>query len=79
MRPPPDDRIELSDQIFWLGLRVRSNERTGFGEKGMDTRAGRFYENRTVIVSDVLAEKGKAVCDMRDLGLLGREDQAAFV
>jgi hypothetical protein len=45
----------------------------------MDTRAGRFYENRAVIVSEMLAEKVKAVCDMRELGLLGREDQAPFV
>jgi hypothetical protein len=77
--PPPDQGIELPDQVFWFGLRVGANQRPGFGQEGVDIGAGGFHENRAVIVSDVLAEKVKAVGDMRDLGLLGREDQAPFV
>ena len=79
VRPPPDQRIELRNQIFRFSLRIHTNERPGFAQEGVDTGAGGFHENRAVIISDVLAEKVKAVGDMGDLGLLGREDQAAFV
>jgi len=61
VRPSPEERIELSDQVFWLGLCVGANECTGFGQEGVDTFAGRFHENGAVIVSDVLAEKVKAL------------------
>jgi hypothetical protein len=79
VRPPPEERIELPDQIFWLGLGMRAHECTSFGQEEVDTGAGRFHENRAVIVAEMLTEKVKPVGDMRDLGLLGREDQAAFV
>ena len=77
--PPPNERIELPDQVFRLGLCIGANERPDFGQQGVGTGAGGFHENRTVIVPDVLAEKVNAVGDMGDLGLLGREDQAALV
>src|SRR5215467_14780191 len=77
--PPPDQRIELRDQVFWFGLRVGPNQGSDFAQEGVDTLAGGFDEYRAAVVADVLTEKVKAVGDMCDLGLLGREDQPPFV
>ena len=70
VRPPPEQGIELRDQVGGFGLGVGPNECAGFAQEGVDTAARGFHENGAVIVSDVLAEKVKAVRDMRDLSLL---------
>jgi len=71
VRPPPEQGIELRDQVCGFGLRIGPNEGSGFAQEGVDTAARGFHENRAVIVADVLTEKVKPVSDMRDRGLLG--------
>ena len=77
--PSPDQGIEEPNQISRCCLRVGPNECSGFNQQRVDTLARGFHENRAMIVPDVLAEKVKAVRDMRDLGFLRGEDQASFL
>ncbi len=71
--PAPNNWVELSNQITRSSLRVGLYDSSNFAQERLHILTGRLYQDCAVIVTDVLSEELKSVCDMRDFGLLLRE------
>ena len=79
MRPAPDERVQLArSETPGSGALIALNDGSNFPQERLDTLRRRLDEQLTVVFADVLAQEVKAIRDVRDHGLLGREFQTAL-
>ena len=71
IHPASEDGVELADELPGRSLRVAFDEGTDFPEQRGHALAGGGDEHFLVIPANVVAEKVKALCDMRDAGFFG--------
>ena len=66
--PTPNERIELHNQASGWNLGIGLDETTDFSQKGLDVLLGRLDEQFTLVFTDVVSQKVKAIVDVHDFG-----------
>ena len=79
VRPPPDDRVEPTNQIFLAGGFVRVDDSTDFLQERVRVLLRRLDEQFAVELAEILSEEVEPLVNMRDAGFLWRELQTPFV
>ena len=64
--PPSNFRVKLSNEIACCGLLVRLDDFSDSLQKSMDVLFGGFYQQFSVVFTEMLSKKIKAVLYVRD-------------
>ncbi len=76
VHPTPNDRVELSDQVYLTGSAILTHQLPHLFQKSMRVLLGRPDNQLAVKLAEVLSEEVEPLLDVRDAGFLWRELQA---